>query len=214
MVEFKLYVEGGGDGKALRIECQTGFRTFLEKVGLHGAMPRIIACGSREDAYDRFRTASSQGVKALLLVDSEKPVAAKHMAGAPENWQPWQHLQQKDGWAQPASSSDTDCHLMVQVMESWFLADKNTLSDFFGQGFREGALSAQSLVETMSKEAVYQSLKNATRDCGEKKVYKKGTHSFKILGRIDPAKVCAASPWAKRFVASLLAMRSTFGRTQ
>ena len=36
-----------------------------------------------EEAYDRCCTAFGQGVKAFPLVDSEKPVAAKHMADAP-----------------------------------------------------------------------------------------------------------------------------------
>ncbi|WP_203225773.1 MULTISPECIES: hypothetical protein [Pseudomonas] len=31
----------------------------------------------------------------------------------------------------------------------------------------------------------------------------KGEHSFKLLGLIDPNKVCEASPWAKRFIESL-----------
>ena len=202
--KYNIYVEGGGDSKSLSIKCQMGFRAFFEKAGLRGAMPTVIPCGSRNKAYDRFRIAVKQGLKAFLLVDSEAPVDAKYMTGDPESWQPWRHLHQVDGWTQPASSSDHDCHLMVQVMESWFLTDKNTLADFFGQDFREKALSAQSSIEAVSKGSVYQSLKNATRDCSTKGSYEKGKHSFKIIERISPDKVCAASPWAKRFIDAML----------
>jgi hypothetical protein len=100
MVEYKLYVEGGGDSKLLRTECRTGFSTFLEKAGLGGAMPRIVACGSRGEAYNKFCTAVGQGQKAFLLVDSESPVDVEHAAGEPETWKPWEHLRRRtgDGW--------------------------------------------------------------------------------------------------------------------
>lgn len=91
---------------------------------------------------------------------------------------------------------------MVQVMENWFLADRETLKTFFGQGFRENALPATSRpIEDVAKEDVYSALKQATRDC--ETPYGKGEHSFKLLERIDPAKVMAASPWAQRFVDEL-----------
>ncbi len=207
MVGYKLYVEGGGDAKSLQIECRKSFSLFLERAGLRGALPRVVPCGSRGEAFDRFRTAIGQGEKAFLLVDSEAPVALEHMSGNPENWQPWNHLRQREsnGWQRPVASSDTDCHLMVQVMESWFLADKSTLASFFGQGFRGTALPAHGSIETISKESVYQSLKNATRDCKTKASYGKGAHSFKILAYIDPDKVRSASPWAKRFIDTLRA---------
>ena len=51
-----LYVEGGGNGKALRVECRKGFAQFLAKAGLKGRMPRIRASGSRQDASPRARS--------------------------------------------------------------------------------------------------------------------------------------------------------------
>lgn len=208
VVTYKLYVEGGGDSKALRTKCRMGFSAFFQKAGLKGIMPCIVACGSREKAYDMFCTAVAEpksDERALLLVDSEAPVAAKHMIGKPEEWRPWEHLRcdSGDDWVKPASSRDADCHLMVQVMESWFLADKNTLKDFFGQGFHFNSLPAHTNIEAVSKDAVYQGLKNATRDCKSKCCYKKGDHSFDILIKIAPDAVCGASSWAKRLVTTL-----------
>ncbi len=91
---------------------------------------------------------------------------------------------------------------MVQVMESWLLADRQTLKAFFGQGFRESALpAADRPIEDVTKEDVYSALKQATQNC--KAEYGKGEHAFKLLAKIAPAKVMAASPWAQRFVDEL-----------
>lgn len=202
----KLYVEGGGDRKALRIECRRGFQEFLEKAGLKGKMPTIVACGGRRSAYEDFCTAIANGEAAMLLVDSEAPIATAHQTGKPDEWLPWQHLKAcpGDGWDRPQGAREADCHLMVQCMESWFLADRERLKDFFGHGFRDSALPpAANPVETIAKTAVLDSLKEATRHCQPKGQYGKGDHAFKLLAQLDPAKVVAASPWANRFVDTL-----------
>lgn len=208
MVRVKLYVEGGGDAKSLQIECRHGFRAFLEKAGLKGKMPGIVACGGRRQAYEDYCTALKDGKLAALLVDSEAPVAAEHQQpqNQPAQWQPWQHLKARpgDGWDRPAGAQDADCHLMVQVMESWFLADRETLKEFFGQGFQESALPAASHpIELLPKDELYRALKQATQHCKTKAEYSKGEHSFKLLAKIDSAKVMAASPWARRLVDEL-----------
>lgn len=201
-----LYVEGGGDSKALKIECRKGFSDFLREAGLKEKMPSISACGPRHKAYDKFCTAIASGEKAALLVDSEEAVNAQHQQGQPDTWRPWAHLKarQGDGWDKPQHSADTDCHLMAQVMESWFLADRDALKAFFGQGFKENALpAANNAIESIAKQQVYSSLERATSNCKTKAVYGKGEHSFKLLTKIDAAKVTQASPWAKRFVDEL-----------
>jgi hypothetical protein len=206
MVEMRLYVEGGGDSKQLRTACRQGFAEFLVKVGLKGHMPRIVACGGRRQAYDDFCTALTQGHSAMLLVDSEDPVAAQQPQDDPEKWRPWQHLAQRPGdqWQQPAGSNDLDCHLMVQCMENWFLADRESLSAFFGQGYNGGALPpAGNPVESVTKLTICQGLANATKNCKTKRAYGKGEHSFLLLGQIDPTKVIAASKWASRFVTAI-----------
>lgn len=208
----KLYVEGGGDAAALKTACREGFSSFLVKAGLKGHMPRIVACGGREDAFDSFCTALKNGEPALLLVDSEAPVAAASQPGKitekvdRDSWLPWQHLLQRKGdeWEKPTGADDLQCHLMTQCMESWLLADRETLKAFFGQGFKENQLpAAANPVESVAKAHIYQSLAKATADCKTKAQYGKGEHSFKLLALIDPAKVMDASPWAKRFVEAM-----------
>lgn len=199
----KLFVEGGGDGKALRTECRQAISEFLRKAGLAGAMPRTVASGSRRQAYDDFCTALRSGEPALLLVDSEGPVAPGNQEGEPSEWRPWSHLavRQGDGWDMPAGATQLQCHLMVECMENWLLADRATLQSFFDPGFRPNALPVPSrAIESVGKEQVYQALAAATCDCKTKVAYGKGEHSFKLLAGVNPTTVIAASPWAKRFV--------------
>ena len=188
-----VYVEGGGDRhtKALRTECRRAFSEFFDKAGLTGRMPKVVACGSRENAYKDFcdaeRTASP-----ILLVDSEGPV---------NDAEPWSHLKRSDGWDRPGTAPDGSAHLMVQCMESWFYADKESLEDFFGEGFNGNAMSGADL-EDIPKSDVVKNLREAARP-SRKGTYRKGRHSFAILRELDAEKVCAASPHAKRLIEAL-----------
>ncbi len=196
MVAVRLYVEGGGTTNRLRTDCRRGFAEFFKKAGLAGRMPRIIASGGRREAYKDFCIAQRQGaVCALLLVDSEKAVA--------EEDGPWDHLNKRDLWSRPPGASDDQCHLMVQIMESWFLADKKTLAKYFGKGFNEGALPKRDDIEAIPKADVFKGLENATRQTETKGTYSKGSHSFEILALIDPKLVRRASAYANRLLVVL-----------
>ena len=196
MVTKKLYVEGGGDGKSLKTQCRRGFRKFLERAGLAGKMPAIVACGGRNGALKDFRRALAAGdCQPFLLVDAEAPVVVPYA-------QPWAHLENRDGWGRPEGATDEQCHLMVQVMESWFLADPQELADYYGQGFNLGALPKNPDIEAVAKEDVFQGLEQATR-ATKKRGYSKGDHSFSIAEHLDPGLVMAKSRYAKRLVEEL-----------
>ena len=193
MVSVKAFVEGGGDAKSLRSECREGFRTFIEKAGLNEKMPRIVPSGGRENAYKDFEVAHQYG-KAMLLVDAERPV---------EQGGSWRHLNNRDGWSRPDGATDDQCHLMVQFMESWFLADRDALKEFYGQGYRQNALPQNPRIEQITKDDVLDGLDRAARETS-KRGYHKGSHSFEILAKLDAEKVKIASPHAKRFIEALL----------
>ncbi|PXF31435.1 hypothetical protein WH50_09560 [Pokkaliibacter plantistimulans] len=199
---LKLFVEGGGDSTQLKTECREGFTNFITKAGIR-KRPRIVACGSRNNAYNDYCTAVKNGEPAMLLVDSETAVDASCVQGEPATWTPWTHLHQRDQWGKPAGAQDVHCHLMVECMEAWLIADQDVLQDFFGQQFQTNALPViPPSVETRQKTAIYNALKQATRNT-QKGEYGKGSHSFKLLGLINPEKVITMSPWAKRFVDQL-----------
>ena len=163
-------------------------------------MPRIVASGSRQEAFDDFCEAVHRPENydfIVLLVDSEGPVA--------RGSSPKQHLKTRDSWNQPSGATDDQVHLMVQCMEAWFLADKDSLAAYYGNGFNQNALPARQDIENIAKNDVLNGLKSATRSCVPKGEYGKGRHAFDILARIDPVKVAAASPYAKRLVDTLKA---------
>ena len=187
----KLYVEGGGR-RALNRECRRAFGAFLASAGIVGRV-EVEACGPRGDAYRTFGADAQRGLKSFLLVDAEGPVSVQSS---------WQHLQANDGWSRPQGVKDSQCHLMVQVMESWFLADREALEGFYGQGYRSNALSSGQNVEQVPKQDVLDGLDQAARNT-KKGSYKKGAHSYEILATLDPARVRNASPHADRLIGAL-----------
>ena len=193
MVKLKIYVEGGGDSKKAKSACRKGFISFVERAGLQGKKPQFISCGGRGDSYKQFKTACKLGNFAMLLVDAEGSVTAD---------QPWDHLSKQDSWHRPEGATSEQCHLMVQVMESWFLADKKTLKEYYRKGFNINALPKNPNIENIPKEDVLKGLNNATKNTQMGK-YNKGSHSFEILARLDSEKV-RSSPYADRFIKTLL----------
>ncbi len=181
-MKVKLYIEGGGDRSSLHIKCREGFRKLLERAGFAGRMPSTTACGSRDAAFDDFKTALSTPATSeypVLLVDSEASV----------NQSPWQHLRSRDGWERPAGADEDQAQLKVQCMESWCVADRVALRQFFGDGFRENALPPLDGLEACAKDAVQEALANATHDCGRQRGYQKGKRSFELLGQLDPTEL-------------------------
>ncbi|MBP8060074.1 MAG: DUF4276 family protein [Chloroflexi bacterium] len=199
MGSVKIYVEGGvGDSEALRTACRRGFSQFLEKAGLAGKMPRVVPCGSRHEAYHSFCTALRQNKKdelPLLLVDSEVEVAPHHG--------PWPHLHHHDQWQKPAQATEDQAHLMVQCMETWLVADVETLVAYFKQGFNRNPLPRNQDLESVAKADILKALANATRPL-KKNAYDKGQHSFALLALIDPDQVRQHCSHADRFIAFLL----------
>ncbi len=87
-------------------------------------------------------------------------------------------------------------------MESWFLADADTVESYYGSGFRKQDLPRNPDIEQIPKQDVLNGLDRATRQ-SPKGRYSKGKHAFELLERIDPAKVRAASDYADQFINAL-----------
>ncbi len=191
-MRVRIFVEGGFQGST-KTGCRQAFRTFFEKVIPHRSFS-VIASGDRGAAFKDFCLALRQnpGDYNILLVDSEESVTAGS----------WQHLatRQGDEWRRPAGASDDHAHLMVQVMEAWFLADRRALADYYGQGFLAGSLPRQPNVELISKQDVFRALQHASRNTKTKGEYHKTRHGFDLLELIDPQLVRAASVHADRLL--------------
>jgi hypothetical protein len=188
-------VEGGAqDSNLERSLCRQAFAHFFSADSrLMGKLPRTVPCGDRKAAYDAFVTEvrnPKPGVLPFLLVDSESLVARGKTV--------WEHLKSRPGdeWNKPAGVTDDQAFLMVQVMETWFIADQEAMERFFGANVRAAAIPAWPNLEEVPKRAIYESLEKATADCGPRK-YSKGRCSFELLATVSPAKVEAASPHAR-----------------
>lgn len=97
----EIYLEGGGDSKDGRSRCREGFRKLLETCDFTRRMPRLVACGGRNSAYDDFLQAHARARAAGtgyvgLLIDSEEPVANID--------ETWTHLRNRDHWETPTGA--------------------------------------------------------------------------------------------------------------
>ncbi|GBE93127.1 DUF4276 family protein [Nostoc cycadae] len=197
--EVRIYVEGGGDGKNTKALIRQGFSQFLnplvELARSQKIKWNIIICGSRNNAFQDFKNALKNHPEAfnVLLVDAEAPVKVES---------PWQHLKLRDNWNKPSEVDDSQCHLMVQAVEAWFIADIETLKKFYGQGFKENAISKNPNVETIAKDNLEPSLKAATSQT-TKGEYHKINHASKLLELLDVATVRQASPYCDRLFTTL-----------
>ena len=186
-----VFVEGGGPHKKTQTECRKAFHKFFQGfLGDSSPRPRVSACGSRNEAYGDFCRSlqNDHDTVAILLVDAEAPIAAGDGS--------CMHLRNWDNWTNPMPEQQV--HLMVQCMESWFLADRDTLQRYYGQGFRPNALPGNPDVEAIPKRDVMQGIKDATRGSARGE-YHKTRHGFAILEILDPAEVRRSSVHARAF---------------
>ena len=94
---------------------------------------------------------------------------------------------------------------MVQMMESWFLADRDCLARYFGKGFNANALPPpQRAIEDVAKDDLERALRESPRR-SRKRRYAKGRDSFALLGQLDAARVLAASRHAHLLVKTIAA---------
>ncbi|MEH2318760.1 DUF4276 family protein [Nostoc sp.] len=228
-----IYIEGAGDeddiellprprqgfrsgiisGKETTTGLRLGFRKFFQELyDIAGEKIKIftVMCGSRRDAYEDFKTALESQPEAfnVLLIDAESPVDSTVT--------PWEHLRNRTEdhpWILDAVNfEDEQCHLMVQTMEAWFIADIDALREFYGEGFREDGIlqgmAGYHSVETVSKATLKVWLEAATRHTGKGK-YHKTKHAPKLLELLDVDTVRQASPYCDRLFTTLTATMAT-----
>jgi hypothetical protein len=191
---MKIYADGGGEGQLYDTLFRQGWSEFFRAAGLEERMPSVVRGKGRLRTFDLFQTAVASRKPdelPLLLVDSEEAVQAEHTV--------WQHLKARDDWDRPLGVSEEQAYLMVQVMETWFLADREMLRDYFGSDLRENHLRQWPALEDVPKATVFDALGKATAGC-DKKRYRKGKISYEMLARLNPTKVENSCPHAKRLL--------------
>ncbi|MGE0883324.1 MAG: DUF4276 family protein [Blastocatellales bacterium] len=202
MVKVTIYVEGGGNSKELQARCREGFRKLIEKTKLT-RNPAIVSGGSRDQTYKKFRTAVSIATSEypLLLVDSEDIVKATD--DNPDSVETWNHLKARDNWDKPSGTANDQALLMATCMETWIMADRQALGDFFGQHLQTSALLPEHNLEARTRDEVQDKLAWATRNCGRDRCYAKGKRSFKVMEHLNPETLKNHLPHFRRFVSTL-----------
>jgi hypothetical protein len=187
VTEIRLYIEGGGSEEATKRQLRRGFHRFLGEINTEARRKGIsfkpITCGSQNETFEIFSRALVEHPKAinLLLVDSDRPVSTSRLGHIRTHFKRhWKGL------------GEDRCHLMVQVMEAWFLADLQVLKSFYSQGFNENTLPKSGDVETVPKDTLLADLKVATRR-SRKGEYDKIEHASKLLAMIRSEVVRKAS---------------------
>jgi hypothetical protein len=188
-VSAYIYIEGGGTGeqsKEVDIRCREGFRKLLEGGGFQGRMPRLVACGGRDGAFDAFTTALTTRAVSFVAfwIDSEEPLADLEAA--------WDYLQARDHWPRPEGALDEQVLFMTTCMETWFVADRAALAAHFGNELQASALPPLDNLESRDRHDVQEKLTHATRNCSN--AYAKGKRSFEVLGKLDPTVLEAHLP--------------------
>jgi hypothetical protein len=196
----KLYVEGAGSSKEQKALLREAVSGLLDKAGLK-KRPRIVASGSRLEAYKDFVAAQknwnrSQEEKPFLLVDSKDSVSGTDTSV--DSPIAWDHLKKRveDKWDRPANAENHQAMLMATCMETWIISDPEEIAKAFGKDFKTDKLPP-TILETRNRKDLERLLIEASSDC--KGPYKKGDRSFEVFGVIRPEVIRKKLPHAERF---------------
>jgi len=192
---------------ALKQSFHRFFKQFMAQ------SPEVTPKGSGGKALSRFSGAAqhSNVEVPLLLIDSEGP--APH----PDEMSFKQFLSRKGQRSKNkrllADIREGQIFLMVQCMEAWFLADKDGLANYYRRGGNQFDPSnlppfGNESIENVDKDIIFERITEALQKADRHKPKEKRRsyehrHGFEILGYIDPHKVVAASPHAKRLFDAL-----------
>jgi len=190
--EIRIYCEGD---RLLRPGFVAFFGRLRERVLAKGGRLEVIAAGSGDAACRDFDDALESHPTAwnILLIDREGPPVPNMSAV----------LCRQQGWN--TSHSDS-IFWMVEMMESWFYADKDKLREFYGPDFRGSALKANPNVEKISKKDLKDRLRAATKDTKKGNYFDhKTSHGPKLLELIRPDLVQKAAPNCRKLFQVVLA---------
>ena len=188
-----IYMEGGGQSRDAKSSLRQGMARFLEEIKESVRARRwkwnIVCCGSRNETYAKFmhERQNADDTIVVLLVDAEGPVAVAS---------PGDHLTARDRWDM-RDVDDNVVHLMVQAMETWIVADPDTLAAYYGQNFRRNDLPVRPNLEEENRESIARALHRSTQRT-QKGAYHKIKHASDLLRLIEPRLVRNRCPKCAR----------------
>ena len=188
-----------------------GFRKFFTSI-LQTARQRRISFrlvngGSTDNTVSDFLTAvrsseDDDDTLDILLIDAEGPVESND----PNYDRLQQALQNTSRWRrerQGVTVQAKQFHWMVQVMEAWFLADRDALQRYYGRDLLVNRLHGSATdVGSIPKNDVLRGLTRATERTRQGR-YHKTQHAPELLEMVDVGKVRQAAPACERLFATL-----------
>src|SRR5579863_2259900 len=175
VTEIRIYYEGD------RL-LQPGFHSFFTSIRERAKKKRcdfhLIAAKGTSSRDFQIAIKTHPNAWNILLKDSEGPDSGALSASLCEH----------NKWDKSHAES---IFWMVEMMESWFHADKDALERFYGPNskssiFRRSALKANPHVEQISKKDLKDGLSAATKDTSKGDYYDhKTSHGPKLLESID-----------------------------
>jgi hypothetical protein len=192
MPAIAIYAEGGGDGRGSKDQLRQGMEALLgpqkEAARQRRLGWKLVVCGGRGATCDAFlhATRTAEDSVVVLLVDAEEPLRRKDPPGRVD------HLTRRDGWDLSSVTAER-VHLMVQCMEAWIVADREAVTEFYGQGFLPSAMPTRQDLEEEPKQSLYDALKRATLRT-QKGEYGKIAHASALLKRLHPERVAKRCP--------------------
>ena len=200
MKEIAIYIEGGGPNQYTQLPFRKGFDAFFNYfkalASENDYTLTFIPHGGREEVFKYFNLAliNQPNRINILMVDAEGSIDANVTSKT--------HLQSE--WDNP-DASEEQCHLMVQIMESWFFADLDTLYIFYNidKENDEDLVEYQGVknVETIAKDKIIHSLINISKNSthGDYKEYGKRRQAIKIFENLDLDIVRDKAPHCDKF---------------
>ena len=171
-----VYLEGGS-------HLRRPMTNFLRRAVGSDIPLKILPCRDRDRAVRLFSQASSSD--SLLLIDSEgDDLITLRRSVVTRTGHP---------------NAVDRIFFMVQLMEAWFLADRQSLVDYYGQGFNTGRLPGNRQPEQILKRDVEQGLRDATAGT-IKGAYDKTDHAVELFAQLNPATVYDACPNFARLI--------------
>jgi hypothetical protein len=171
-MEIRIYFEGN---KLLKSGFDTFFSDLKRAAREAQSTLELVAAKDGLSAYRKAQRTHPQAWN-VLLKDSEQPMPAD-----------WLQLCQRFGIDQGFVDR---VFWMVELMESWFLANPKMLSDYYGVGFLVNSIGERVDVERVPKADVLRTLKQATRGT-TKGEYSKVKHAPFLLEKLDSNRVRA-----------------------
>ncbi len=194
-MKIVVFVEGtAGDRGALR----RTFQEFFTRAGIPDGTIEIRPTGDgprTHKAFERYCNGSNSAQSAFLLIDSEREKA--------QNTANWRFAQENSNLQKPTSASEESLGLMVQCMETWFLADRDSAIAYFRLPGDGRPLPRHANPESVPKLEVLSAFDSASRRVRNRR-YQKGDDALALLAMAQPTKIAAKCPHARIFFSEVM----------